>query len=253
MKSISLFFLFAVVILVFLLFIIEINPVMDGYYHFQFSINEPEGNNTINQIVDETAQYGTNVSRLNVISEKITEDFTDSYWKSQQNDTFFCRYPPDNDPKWTWCCPMGGFFGNNPHSYWYVYDKRGHVRTTTMGYIDLTYNPKWIALQKTGACESLAIFFNETANRSGFISRIVISKNANHTWNEVMVNGDWKYYDVQQYGQNNKSQWFGDRNKYGNNSDFNHDQLTKSGICVFNFERHDCGDEMVTESYYFKF
>jgi len=67
-----------------------------------------------------------------------------------------------------------------------------------------------------------------------------------------MVNDEWKYYDVQQYGKNNKSQWYGDRNKYGNNSDFSHEQLTKGGICVFDFEKHYCGSEMVTEFYYFK-
>jgi len=176
MKIVRLFFLFAFIILFFSLFIIGFNPVMDRYYHFQFSIIEPEGNNTINQIVDETAQYGTNTSRLEIISEKITKDFTDSYWDSQHNEKYFCRYPPEEDPKWAWCSPFGGIFDNNPHSYWYVSDKRGHVRTTTMGYIDLTYNPKWIALQNTGACESLAIIFNETVNRSGFVSRIVISK-----------------------------------------------------------------------------
>jgi hypothetical protein len=256
MKKETNFFLVAILFLASLLLssgcVNDINVLMDGYHHLQFSISEPEGNKTIDQIVDETAQHGKNASRLGIISEKITKDFTDSYWNSQHNEKYFCRYPPEEDPKWAWCSPFGGIFDNNPHSYWYVYDKRGHVRTTTMGYIDLTYNPKWIALQKTGACESLAILFNETANRSGFISRIVTSKNAKHTWNEVMVNGEWKYYDVQQYGQNNQSQWFGDRNKYGNNSDFSHDQLTMSGICVFDLEKHDCGDEMVTEFYYFK-
>jgi hypothetical protein len=36
--------------------------------------------------------------------------------------------------------------------------KRGQVRTITKKFIDLTYDPKWIAYQKTGACEAISIF-----------------------------------------------------------------------------------------------
>ncbi len=225
---------------------------MDRYYHSQYSLIEIEGNNTINNIVTETSQYGTNSTRLIKITEKITENFTDSYWDFQKNENYFCQYPPDEDPKWTWCSPFGGIFGNDPHSYWYVFDKKGHARTTTQGFIDLTYDPKWIAYQKTGACESLSIFFNETANRSGFVSRIVTSKSANHTWNEVMINGEWKYYDIQRYGQvkntNESSFWFGNRSDFGYNSDFTHSQLTKSGIYVFNLQNFSPGEE-ITQFY----
>jgi len=137
-----------------------------------------------------------------------------------QSPTFFCYYQNNKgNGEWTWCAPFNGFFGSNPRAYGYIKDKKGRVRSILPN--DLTYSPEWIAYQKTGACEALSILFNETANRSGFISRIVCSKNekVGHFWNEVMINNEWKYFDVQRYGQvkntDESSFWSGNRSDYG--------------------------------------
>lgn len=232
--------------------LIIINLGSNEHYHSQFSMIKIEGNQTINEIVDNTAQYGKNPNRLNVIADLIIDNFTDIYWPSQQNDNYFCYYTPsDGKSEWTWCAPFNGIFGNNPRSYGYITDKQGRVRTILSN--DLTYSPEWIAYQKTGACEAISILFNEIATRSGFESRIVTSKNANHTWNEVNISGEWKYYDVQRYGQvknsSKSSFWFGNRSEFGYKSDFNHSELTKDEICVFDLQKHQCGDENITRYY----
>jgi len=232
--------------------LIVINIGLNEHYHSQFSIIRSEGNRTINRFVDDTTKYGKNPNRLNVIADLIIDNFTDIHWQSQQNDNYFCYYTTsDGKGEWTWCAPYNGFFGNNPRLYGYITDKQGRVRTILSN--DLTYNPEWIAYQKTGACEAISILFNETASRSGFESRIVTSANANHTWNEVNISGEWKYYDVQLYGQvkntSKSSFWFGNRSEYGYKSGFNYSDLTKDGICVFDLQKHRCGDENITRYY----
>jgi hypothetical protein len=224
---------------------------MNENYHHQYPLISRVGNSTINKIVDDTAEYGNDPTRLIKISDKISENFTDIYWPSQQNEKFFCNNTnSDGKSEWTWCAPFGGIFGNNPRSYGYVFDKSGRVRTLLAN--DLNYNPKWIAYQKTGACEAISIYFNETANRSGFVSRIVKSDGANHTWNEVKINGEWMYYDVQRYGQvkntSKSSFWFGNRSEYGYTSGFNHSELTKMGVYVFDLQNYSNGEE-ITQYY----
>jgi len=69
----------------------------------------------------------------------------------------------------------------------------------------------------------------------------------------VKINGEWKYYDVQRYGDvkntNESSFWFGNRSECGYKSGFNHRELTKNGICVFDLQKHKCRDEKVTQNY----
>jgi hypothetical protein len=117
---------------------------------------------------------------------------------------------------------------------------------------ELAYNPEWIAYQKTGACEALSIFFNETANRSGFVTRMVRSDGAfncgGHTWNEVLIDGEWKYYDVQLYGQIKNStkatDWFGNQSDYGIKSGSNRCDLTKYGVYVFTSDSIGYGENL---------
>jgi hypothetical protein len=151
MKKNSKFFLMVILFLIYFTLICGclaidcINVGLDVYYHGQYPIIQDEGNSTINKIVYKTSQYGTNSTRLIIIADIICENFTDSYWESQWSEEYFCPYPNDEKTGWAWCPPFGGFFEKNPHSYWYVFDKKGHVRTTTSKFIDLTYDPKWIA------------------------------------------------------------------------------------------------------------
>jgi hypothetical protein len=234
---------------------IVINVGMNENYHNQYSMIDRVGNSTIDKIVDNTEKYGNDTTRLIKISDNISENFTDIYWPSQQNENFFCNNINSNGKsEWTWCAPFGGIFGNNPRSYGYVFDKQGRVRTLLSN--DLNYDPKWIAYQKTGACEALSILFNETANRSGFVSRIVRSDGAyncgGHLWNEILINGEWKYYDVQLYGQiknlNDSSFWFGNRSDYGVNSGSGRCDITKFGTYVFDLQNGGYG-ENITQYY----
>ncbi len=232
--------------------LIIINVYLNEHYHHEFSKIQEDGNRMINRIVSDTSDYGRTPYRLNVIANKIAENFTDIYWPSQQKENYFCYYTNSSGKgEWTWCPPFNGFFGNNPRAYGYITDKKGRVRSTLPN--DLTYSPEWIAYQKTGACEAISILFNETANRSGFVTRIVSSDSAGHFWNEIEVNGEWKYYDIQRYGQvkgtSEESFWFGNRTEYGRRSGFTYSELTKNGICVFNLATKKCGDESVTRDY----
>jgi hypothetical protein len=208
---------------------------------------EGEGNSTINKIVNDTAQYHTDPTRLLKIADAISNNFTDMYWPTQWNESF-C-YDTNSD-QWTWCPPFGGIFGNNPRSYGYVFDRQDRVKTLLS--TDLNYDPKWIAYQKTGACEAISVFFNETANRSGFVSRIVRSDGAKHFWNEVLINGEWKYYDIQRYGQventSDSTFWFGNRSEYGEKSGFDRCVLTKCGVYVFDLQNSGYG-ENITQYY----
>jgi hypothetical protein len=83
----------------------------------------------------------------------------------------------------------------------------------------------------------------------------VTSANAKHTWNEVNISGEWKYYDVQLYGQNKSSFWLGNRSEYGYNSDFNHRELTKGGdlslICIIILKEKKLLNIMNPESEFF--
>lgn len=231
-----------------------INWCMNEYYYIHYPMIESEGNNTINNIVISTSTFGTNSTRLIKIVEIIADNdnFTDMYWPDQTNDRFFCYVTYSNGKsEWTWCPPFGGIFGSDSTNYSYVFDKRGGVKTRLSN--DLNYDPKWIAYQRTGACESLSILFNETANRSGVVSRIVSSESASHTWNEVLINGEWKYYDVQRYGQvrntSESSFWFGNRSEFGYKSGFSYSQLIEKGVYVFDIQNHTQSPEEITKDY----
>lgn len=231
--------------------VILINVGLDSYFHNQYPNIEETGNKTINKIISETAHYKSNQTRLIKIADSIIENFTDPYWPSQRNEKYFCyhKLTEEND-EWSWCSPFWGIFGDNPRSYGYVYDKFGGVRTLLSN--DLDGDPKWIAYQKTGACAALSVLFNETVNKSGFVSRIVHSDGAfncgNHFWNEVLVGGEWKYYDLQRYGQvKNSSEsmiWFGNRSAYGENSGSALCDITKFGVYVFDKQNGGYGENL---------
>jgi len=66
-----------------------INVGLNEHYHSQFPQIKVEGNQTINNFVDDTIPYGKNPKRLNLIADEIADNFTDIYWPSQQNEFFF--------------------------------------------------------------------------------------------------------------------------------------------------------------------
>jgi hypothetical protein len=209
------------------------------FHYFLYTNIEKEGNNSINNIVDGTAKYNKTPERLTQIAELITKDFTDPFWTYQKND--FCTYG-SNDTSYRM------YFGNTSFQYTYRHDKRGRVRIIYTN--DLSFDPNWIAYQKTGACQELAVFFNETANRSGFVTRIIRSNNISHFWNEVYIDNQWKTFDAQKYGDrnNNSMNWSGKTVDYPNNSDFSDRcKIVKCGVYVLD-SQHGYG-ENITQSY----
>ena len=227
----------------------SVNLVSDQYFHILYSIKKDEGSTTINSIVTQTEQYNKSSLRLTKIASLITQNFTD-YWWIYQHDERFCKYnDTSGNVSFNWCSPtydtpLYNIFEKNPNVYTYVSDKKGHV--TTHGTTDLSFNPYWIAYQKAGACQAISVLFNETANRSGFVTRIVRSNGNSHMWNEVYYDGKWKFFDVQRYGETNgsDSSYFGDTRNYSGDVY----SLTRCGVYTLNWTDYGFG-ENITQAY----
>jgi hypothetical protein len=179
----------------------------------------------IDIIVNKTSYLGKESKRLTLIADMITSDFTDPYWPHQQDENHFCYYPDDEKMPYNYCRLQGQnnlkSLGSDHDKYnnTYLFDKKGRVRQlhVNTGMIALNIDPYWIAFQKTGACQELSVLFNKTANESGFVTRIVYSDGNSHFWNEVNIDGEWKFFDVQRYGMNDtndSSKWFGNTSDY---------------------------------------
>ena len=227
----------------------SVNIVTDHYYHFLYSIKKEEGNTTINNIVSETEVYNKSLFKLTKIASLITQNFT-NYWWVYQHDERFCQYHDTNgDVSYGWCSPLYGtlfydYFEKNPNAYRYVSNKIGNV--TTQETNDLSFNANWIAYQKAGACQAISVLFNETANRSGFTSRVVRSNGISHMWNEVDFDGKWKYFDVQRFGETNGT----DPSYYGDTKNYTSDiyNITRCGVYTLNWTDYRF-DEEITELY----
>ncbi len=229
-----------------------VNIVSDQYYHFLFLLNKKKGNSTINSIVTQTEKYDNSPLRLTKIADLITQNFSDSWW-SYQNSQRFCEYNNTNgDVIWNWCSPLYGtplydLFDKNPGYYDYVADKIGNV--TLQETNDLSFNPEWIAYQEAGNCQAISVLFNETANRSGFVTRVVRSNGLNHMWNEVNIDGNWKFFDAQRYGErsnNDPSYWYGDTKNY--TTDIY--DITRCGVYTLNLSKNNGGfGDDITQEY----
>jgi len=119
--------------------------------------------------------------------------------------------------KYDYCCSIAG---TPLRECAHMHDKSGRIRQFSADEsngIVLNRDPYWIAFQKTGKCQELSVFFNKTANDSGFVTQIVRSDGNEHMWNEVNIDGEWKFFDVQRYGMKdseNSSKWFGNTSDY---------------------------------------
>jgi hypothetical protein len=221
-----------------------------------------KGKSEIEQIVNETSYLGLNEKRLTLIADLITQNFTDPNWGYQQNENYFCYYPDDN-PTYNYCLPQGQdnitiLTGSQTY---YLVDKKGRIyhffRVESPSFweqwVNLNRDPYWIAYQKTGECEALSIFFNHTANQSGFLTRVVRSNGIAHWWNEVDLEGnnEWKYFDVQQFGMrnpNDSTSFFGEQSDFANKTGFPLCNMTKSGVFVIDIY-NDKEVTDITDSY----
>jgi hypothetical protein len=196
---------------------------LDEHYKTTYPTIHESGKQEIATIVNTTSYLGKDPKRLTLIASLITNNFTDPYWPHQQNENYFCYYPDDN-LHYNHCRILGqtnisSIGASDDPKNTYLIDKKGRVRQISFhnGMIALNRDPFWIAYQKTGACKELSVYFNETATESDFPTRIIQSDGNGHFWNEVFINGEWKFFDVQRYGMmdsNNSSKWFGNTSDY---------------------------------------
>jgi hypothetical protein len=179
------------------------------------TVGHDAGKMEVDRIVNETSYLGKDPKRLALIADLITSNFTNPNWQYQQKEEYFCYYP--SLKKYTYCCSIAVISIDECD---YIYDKFGRIRQNRANEsngIVLNRDPYWIAFQKTGQCQELSVFFNKTANDSSFVTRIVRSDGIGHMWNEVNIDGEWHFFDVQRYGMkdtDNSSKWFGNTSDY---------------------------------------
>jgi hypothetical protein len=220
------------------------------------TITQKIGENEIKKVVNKSPFLQNDTERLVIISGSLVNNFTDPNWADQQNNETFCYYPNENI-SFNYCLlkiEISKKLNEQPYrNKAYMFDKKGHVRQywkESLGGIMLRTDPFWIAYQKTGECQELSILFNETANQSGFESRIIRSDGNGHFWNEVKINGTWKFFDLQQFGglddRSNISQYFGEPVDYANTANWKLcDMINKGkkpGIFVYDLNTDGYGE-----------
>lgn len=197
------------------------------------------GKNEINSMVTRTSYLQKDPRRLIMIGDMIINNFTDPNWVDQRNNESFCYYPKENIT-FNYCLlkydDRKSLDQQPLQNLAYMFDKKGKVRQyykESSGGLKLRTDPYWLAYQKTGECQELSILFNKTANESGFVTRIVRSDGNGHFWNEVNIDGDWKFFDLQQYGNvkdsNNVTQYFGETSDYANTLSWSLCDMIKNG------------------------
>jgi len=230
--------------------IVDNQKLNDCFHILDKTVIYEAGKTEIENIVSQTSQLGTDPKRLTIIADLIIQNFTDPNWQYQQNEKYFCYYPNDKI-RYNYCLLQGdkikSIYGQSLLNATYMFDKLGHVRQ--YGGTDLSTDPYWIAFQKTGECQELSVLFNRTANESGFVTRIVRSSGIGHWWNEVNIDGEWKFFDVQRYGEmkttnNSITYWFGNTSDYANWTGFPLSNITKSGVCVYNIQTNSDGEDV---------
>jgi hypothetical protein len=187
----------------------------------------------IDEIVSQTEYLGNSTKRLNLIASLITSDFSDVYWNSTEGN--FSYLSGGQKYMFFW---NGGIYEYGNDSY------------------QLSTDPYWIAIEKAGQCKALSIIFNQTASKAGFKTRSIRSDGNGHFWNEVEIDGDWKYFDVQNYGSVHGNgpewQWVGNRSEYVNK---NWPGLCQkvgtdhNGIYVYNFENDGYIESPINDAY----
>jgi hypothetical protein len=154
-----------------------------------------EGKTQINEIVNQTAYFGNSPKRLNLIADLIVSNFADVYWnRTEGNFTY-----------------LSG--GQKYMLFW-----NGGIYQFGNDNFQLSKDPYWIIVEKAGQCKSQSILFNETASKANFTTRTIRSDGNGHFWNEVKIDQEWMYFDIQNYGlvrgNGPEWQWFGNRSEY---------------------------------------
>lgn len=167
---------------------IEYSKLNDSAFHIGFErwynqIIEPEGNAAIDEIVDKASAGVDSREKFGIIAAEIVTGFENCWWNPN------ACWLNETDDQYDWKAVDS--------SHWNYTNKLGDIR---VGYGPLNHNPAVIAYFKTGACGELADLFAEVARRSGYETRRVTSQPGyDHAWDEVLVDGEWKYVDLTLY------------------------------------------------------
>jgi len=231
---------------------------LDEFFHNQYySKYNNQGSEFINNIVAKTETDKNSLEKLNKIAYFVTQNFSDPFWGNnlESNGEF-------HRTKYFYGAVSGNdyrqFINKSSVMPQYWFEKRGNVRVNYITDDSIFWQPEWIASQNTGGCQELSILFNATANKAGIESRIVRSDGAyfpgGHVWNEVKISGEWKFFDLQQYGMkkntNNSAYWF------GNTSDYakiilpeSPCDVTKYGVYILDNSQNGYAEPPITVSY----
>jgi len=209
------------------------NSAIDEFFTLKYSdtISE-EGRAEIERIINSATSKENETEALRTIAQSITSNFTNPWW---DNGTHF------------WANQLGGPLDFN-HAYFsgvkygYGYDKYGNLRA--LANTQFHNNANWIAYMRTGACQELAVLFNETANATGFTTRVVWNPTQDHVWTEVKINGTWIYADPDCYHNKGDMKWLGETRDYCTNC-INFNRESK----IYVFPSTDMKDD-ITDSYY---
>ena len=206
---------------------------LDEYFKLKYlEISKTEGNIEIDNIVSKASSKNSQIEELNTIVYLITNNFTNPWW---DNGTYFWENELDGKIIFN-----HKYFGNIHAGY--GYDKNGRLRA--LNGTSFYNKPYWIAYMKTGACQELAVLFNETANRAGFETRIVHNPDEDHVWNEIRINETWLYADIDCYHNKNGQNWLGNTSEYRKNCiNFSEDSS------IYIFPNKDQKDD-ITINYY---
>jgi len=180
---------------------------LDEYFIIKYlEISKKEGNIEIDDIVAQAASKNSKIEGLNTIAYLITNNFSNLWW--ERDNEYFWRNEYGGNNKFN-----HKYFGNERR---YGYDILGRLRAREG--TSFHNKPYWIAYMKTGACQELAVLFNETANRAGFETRIVWTPPPQaHVWNEIKINNTWLYADIDCYHNRRGQKWIGNREEYCKN------------------------------------
>jgi hypothetical protein len=228
----------------------------EGFDIIHNAITRNIGAQEIAAIANNSTSIPDKSEQLIFIADHLVENFTDPNWGFQQNNDTFCYYPNENI-SFDYCLlkydSSKKLREQALPNIAYMFDKHGKVRQywkESYGGFILRTDPYWIAYQKTGECQELSILFNETASQAGFETRIIRSDGNGHFWNEVKINGTWKFFDLQQYGgindRKNISHYFGNTAEYAKTIPWNLCDMInngkKPGIFVYDLKTDAYGE-----------
>lgn len=173
----------------------------EGFTPIYTHIIKPKGAEKITSICCTIGELNDTEEKLNSIADMIVDDFQYHNNENVNCGDRLCRY-------WIYENDNIRAYGNEQKFLFWELHWNSPYRD----------DPYWIAYYKVGACEELAVLFEEVASRMGFTTRRVGHPNI-HQWVEIKLNNTWWYFDPTYYYHNHGNQnlsfkWFNQTANY---------------------------------------